>query len=63
MTCHHTSIQTPHYGALSTCISCALPIIFDGAKWHWTYALDVRKTAKLRVGWEIDQITGKHVPS
>lgn len=60
MICLHQSIQEAHTGATSECISCRLPIIFDGTKWQWFYGLDPRKTAKYRRAWDIDKLTGKH---
>lgn len=61
--CRHASINPAHTGALSTCILCQAPIIWDGTRWQWTYGLDAHKLAKLRVTYEIDRITGKHVTS
>lgn len=61
--CRHASINPARTGATSTCILCQAPIIYTGTEWAWEYGLDEAKRHKLRVSFEIDRITGKHVTS
>lgn len=59
--CHHSSIHAQHYGAISKCISCRGPIIFDGTAWRWLFGIDHSKVRKMRTAWEMDELSGKHV--
>lgn len=61
--CSHTSNSEPYTGTISTCTACHLTIIYDGTRWVWCHSLTNRKFRKLRISFEVDRLTGKHVTS
>lgn len=56
MACQHLTIKRAVRGQRADCIKCHIPVIFDGTKWHWYYALSMRERDAMTREFDLEQI-------
>jgi len=56
----HRSAKQAVTGQQDECITCDLPIMFDGNRWVWLHSLPPHKRRKFATLFSVNQLTGAH---